>query len=207
LNDRAPLLFAELRRRGVVFSVRHLCGRADPAPIKRLYTAAGVTAQVDSFVDSNSVYAGAALALTSAGARTLAELAAAGVPSLLIPLEGAARNHQTANAHLYASQVGGLLVDKPLEIAAIAARIEKLLSNPSELRSLALRTAGWAQPNAARALVHVCERYLFASRPVKSESLPVSVFPHRSVSNDAGPWIFPSGKARMGPPVVRRKAL
>jgi len=69
LNEQAPLLFAELRRKGVVFAVHHLCGFADPAPIERAYAAAGVAAQVDGFVDSNSLYAGAALALTSAGAR------------------------------------------------------------------------------------------------------------------------------------------
>lgn len=187
LNEQAPLLFAELRRKGVVFAVHHLCGFADPAPIERAYAAAGVAAQVDGFVDSNSLYAGAALALTSAGARTLAELAAAGVPSLLIPLDGAARNHQTANARLYASRAGaGLILEKPWEIANIAARIEELVGNPVELHDLGRRIAAWAQPNAARDMVRICESYLFARRPAESSAVAVSASPDYSVSNRAG---------------------
>ncbi|HUI79715.1 MAG TPA: UDP-N-acetylglucosamine--N-acetylmuramyl-(pentapeptide) pyrophosphoryl-undecaprenol N-acetylglucosamine transferase [Bryobacteraceae bacterium] len=166
LNQLAPLLFGELRRRGLPFTVRHVSGFADPAAIERAYATAGVSARVERFVDPiASLYAGAALAVTSAGARTLAELAAAGVPALLVPLEGAAHNHQAANARLYASHLGyGLVLEDPWQIATVAGNIEHLVSNPAEMRVFSRRAAAWCQPNAARDLVHACERYLFAHR-------------------------------------------
>ena len=172
LNRQAPPLFAELRRRGLMFSIRHLSGLADPASIERAYAAAGVAAEVDSFIDPiSSIYADASLALTSAGSRTLAELAAAGVPSLLVPLEGAAQNHQAANAHLYASLVGeGLVIEEPWDMATIAALIEKLLNNPDALHALGRRASDCWRPNAARDMVYACERYLFGREPARARN-------------------------------------
>jgi len=51
-----------------------------------------------------SVYDDVTFAVTSAGIHTLAELSAAGISSLIVPLSGAARNHQFANAQLYAAR-------------------------------------------------------------------------------------------------------
>jgi UDP-N-acetylglucosamine--N-acetylmuramyl-(pentapeptide) pyrophosphoryl-undecaprenol N-acetylglucosamine transferase len=164
LDRQAPLLFAELRRRGVAFSVRHLAGFGDRRAIEPAYAAAGVAAQVEGFVDDmEPVYADASLALASAGARTLAELSAARLPAFLVPLPGAARDHQTANGELYAAETGAVVLQQPWDCSAVASRIEKLLANPDEFRRLSDAAALWARPNAARDFVHACEN-LFTGR-------------------------------------------
>ena len=158
LNREAPLLFAELRRRNVSFSVRHLVGLTGKDTVERAYAAIGVDARVEGFVDDMpSVYAEASVALASAGARTLAELSAAGLPAFVVPLPGAARNHQAANASIYAAQTGAVVLPEPWDCTAIAARIEAILAKPGELQRMAEGAARWARPHAARDVVRTCE--------------------------------------------------
>ena len=164
LNLEAPRLFAELHRRGVVFSVRHIVGFGDPASVECAYAAAGVEARVDRFVDDMApVYAGATMAIAAAGARTLAELSAAAVPSLLAPTPGAARDHQAENARCYGARTGAGLIPDSWDAAALATRIQAVLGNPEELRILRQRASAWGKPQAAAELVRACER-LIASR-------------------------------------------
>ena len=162
LNRDAPPLFGILRRSGVSFSVRHIAGHNDTDGIARAYRTEGVDAQVDGFVnDMIPVYNRATLAITSAGARTMAELSAAGVPSILIPLPGAADNHQFANARAYASRGGALLpADGKLDPDAAARQIRSIVEHESSLRRLRECSAACAHPAAAVDVVRACERLL-----------------------------------------------
>lgn len=162
LNRQAPTLFAELRRRGLSFSVRHISGFEDPAAIARTYAEAGVEAEVDSFVDDMaSLYEGATLAIASAGARTAAELSAAAIPAFLVPLPGAANDHQTANAAAYSARTGAAVVpESQWDTDRIATRIASILANPSELRLLREGAAAWTNTDAALQVVRACERIL-----------------------------------------------
>lgn len=168
LNRAAPVLFGELRRRGMVFSVRHISGFGEPAPIARAYAAAGVAAEVDSFVDDMAgVYEGATLAIASAGARSMAELSAAAIPAFLVPLPGAANDHQTANAAVYAARTGAMVVrESEWDAQSIATRIEAILANPRELHLLREGAAAWSNTDAALHVVRACERILLAREPV-----------------------------------------
>jgi UDP-N-acetylglucosamine--N-acetylmuramyl-(pentapeptide) pyrophosphoryl-undecaprenol N-acetylglucosamine transferase len=170
LNGAAPTLFGELRRRGLDFSVRHIAGFGDAAAIARAYAAAGVTAQVDSFVDDMAtVYQGATLAIASGGALTAAELSAAAIPSFLVPLPGAANDHQSANAAAYAARTGAAVVpESQWDTAHIATRIEAIVGNPQELRSRREGAASWTNADAALKVVRACERLLQAHQPAKA---------------------------------------
>lgn len=169
LNRQTPALFGELRRRGMSFSVRHISGFSDPAPIARAYADAGVDAQVDSFVDDMvPVYEGATLAIASAGARSMAELSAAAVPSFLVPLPGAANDHQTANAAAYASRTGATVVrEAAWNGDTIATRIEAILSDPPHLQILRDGAASWSNRDAALLVVRACERIAAAREPAR----------------------------------------
>jgi len=169
LNRQAPRLFAELRRSGLAFSVWHIAGFGDTAAIAREYAAAGVVAQVDQFVDDiAAVYTGATLAIASAGARTLAELSAAGIPALLVPLPGSANDHQTANARLYAAHTGaGYVLESSWDAAGLASRLAALLADPRELHRLGERAAAWNNRDAALRVVRACERVLTGRREPK----------------------------------------
>jgi UDP-N-acetylglucosamine--N-acetylmuramyl-(pentapeptide) pyrophosphoryl-undecaprenol N-acetylglucosamine transferase len=103
------------------------------------------------------------MALASAGARTLAELAAGGIPAVVVPLPGAARNHQAVNAKLYAAQTGGYAVlESPLDALAVAAHVAALVANPEELRRLGSKAAAGSRPNAACDVVRACEAMMAA---------------------------------------------
>ena len=169
LNSAAPALFGELRRRGMAFTVRHISGFGDAAAIARAYAAAGVQAEVDPFVDNMAaVYDGATLAIASGGAFTAAELSAAAIPSFLVPLPGAANDHQRANAAAYAARTGAAVVaESQWDRDGIATRIEAVLADPQELRMLREGAASWNNSDAALNVVRACERILQSREPAK----------------------------------------
>ncbi len=162
LNEEAPRFFAALIGQGIEFTVRHIAGFGDLTTIEARYTAAGITATVESFAgDMAAVYDDATFALTAAGIHTLAELSAAGIPSLIVPLSGAARNHQLSNAHLYAARTGAKVIpEKEWNPGAAASWLAEILHNPEALQNLHRGAASWVNDNAALAMVQACERII-----------------------------------------------
>ena len=162
LNEETPRLFAALKGRGIDFSVRHIAGFGDLAAIAARYAAAGVKASVEGFTsDMASVYDDVTFAITSAGIHTLAELSAAGIPSLIVPLSGAARNHQLANARLYAARTGAkVIAECEWNADSAAAWLADTLNNAAALHSLHGDSASWVNENAALAMVRACERLI-----------------------------------------------
>ena len=95
-------------------------------------------------------YATADLALTRAGALTVAELCAWGIPSLLVPLPTAAADHQRANARaLQAAGAAEMLEQSTLTATSLGAAIESLLTAPNRLAAMADAAALRGRPDAA----------------------------------------------------------
>lgn len=95
-------------------------------------------------------YAAADLALTRAGALTVAELCAWGIPSLLVPLPTAAADHQRANARaLEAAGAAELLEQSTLSAARLGAALTDLMSAPGKLAAMAESAASRGRPDAA----------------------------------------------------------
>jgi UDP-N-acetylglucosamine--N-acetylmuramyl-(pentapeptide) pyrophosphoryl-undecaprenol N-acetylglucosamine transferase len=108
LNRAVPALLAALRERSGGLAVRHQSGIGDAAAVAAAYAALGLTAQVEPFIDDMAAaYAWADVAIAAAGAVTLAELAAVGLPALVVPLSTASEDHQTANARAFAAAGSG----------------------------------------------------------------------------------------------------
>lgn len=114
----------------------HQTGREHSLAVASEYRSAGIEARVDAFVeDMAQAYGWADLVLCRAGALTVAELAAAGVGALLVPLPHAIDDHQSANARWLVEQGGGQVVAQAQlsaewlarELAALAADRERLL--------------------------------------------------------------------------------
>jgi UDP-N-acetylglucosamine--N-acetylmuramyl-(pentapeptide) pyrophosphoryl-undecaprenol N-acetylglucosamine transferase len=113
-----------LKSQGVAPRLVHQTGEKDAPDFQRRYAEAGVTAEVKAFIDDMAAaYRGAELVVCRAGASTLAELTALGLPSLLIPFPQAADDHQTVNAReLEEKGAARVLVQKdttPLELARV----------------------------------------------------------------------------------------
>jgi UDP-N-acetylglucosamine--N-acetylmuramyl-(pentapeptide) pyrophosphoryl-undecaprenol N-acetylglucosamine transferase len=128
----------------------HLTGPQDLDKVRATYIAAGRRAIVLPFLTEMELALGAAaVAISRAGASSLAELAAMQVPAILIPYPSAADNHQFYNARAFADAGAALLLDQEEATSEkLAALILKLLQDPAAgaMREELVR---WHSPHAA----------------------------------------------------------
>ena len=104
-----------------------------------------------------SRYAWADLAISRSGALTIAELAMAGLPAVLIPYPFAADDHQSANAEELSGEGAALVVDsKQLDVSQLGEAILRLISEPGELASMSRAAGALARPEAAHCIVDEC---------------------------------------------------
>lgn len=132
LNARVPALAAQLVSIGVDLRVTHQSGRdADAAAVRAAYAHANVRAVVEPFFDPIApVLAAADFVVTAAGAITLHEIAAAGVPPLVTPLRAGAGAHQYANADAFGRRTGCLVrTEEDWDEAGIAKAIAAVLGD------------------------------------------------------------------------------
>ncbi len=110
INRAVVPALVEMHQAGIEFSIMHQAGAADLDWVKSQYRAARLGADVaDYFQDMAAFYRRADLVIGRAGAITVSELAAAALPSILVPLPTAADNHQFDNAR-HLEKAGGALV-------------------------------------------------------------------------------------------------
>jgi UDP-N-acetylglucosamine--N-acetylmuramyl-(pentapeptide) pyrophosphoryl-undecaprenol N-acetylglucosamine transferase len=149
--EAAPRLAA----RSGGMAITHQTGERDLAEVRDGYRRAGLEARVEPFLFAmDREMKGADLVVSRAGATTLAELTAAGVPAILIPLPTAADDHQRRNAEvLVAGGAAEMIEQKDLTGARLADRIEGLIGAGDRLRAMSAAAKGFARPGAARAIV------------------------------------------------------
>ncbi|HEV8572995.1 MAG TPA: undecaprenyldiphospho-muramoylpentapeptide beta-N-acetylglucosaminyltransferase [Actinomycetota bacterium] len=114
----------------------------------------GLLLRAEAFVDRMElVYASADLAVSRAGASTVAELTVCGVPALLIPYPYATGRHQEANARAL-QRAGGarVLLDDQLGAESLADRIIELVDHRERLALMAEASTSFGKPDAAGAL-------------------------------------------------------
>jgi UDP-N-acetylglucosamine--N-acetylmuramyl-(pentapeptide) pyrophosphoryl-undecaprenol N-acetylglucosamine transferase len=121
LNTAVPRALARLQPELARWSILHQAGEAGVTAVTHLYAEFGLAAHVTPFVENLPyVMAHCHLAISRAGGTTLAELAAAGLPAMLVPYPSASDDHQRCNAEVYASRGGCRIVDGrhgPLPVA------------------------------------------------------------------------------------------
>lgn len=134
--------------------VTQQCRAEDLARTESAYRAAGVVADLAPFFpDIAGRIATAHLVVARAGASTVAELACAGRPSILVPLPSAIDDHQSANARALAEADAAWVYPQPsFTPAALAERLVSLFAVPLRLVSAAAAAAALARPHAARDL-------------------------------------------------------
>ena len=139
LNHLLPDACRILRENGRGFVVRHVAGAGDRvAALQQRYAEAGVEAMVVGFCEEMPAwYAEADLLLARAGAMTVCEAAAVGLPAVFVPLPHAADDHQRRNAEAVARQGGAVvLAEAELTPASLAGRLADLLFDQSRLRKM-----------------------------------------------------------------------
>src|SRR6185295_17725426 len=142
---------AELARRAGGLDIVHQTGERDLAAVQAAYASAGLTARVAPFLDGVAAEMKSAdLLLCRAGATTLAELAAAGRPAVLVPFPAATDDHQRKNAQVLASAGAAVMIqERDLTGSTLAAELNGLLGDASRRRSMSEAMRTFARPNAA----------------------------------------------------------
>jgi UDP-N-acetylglucosamine--N-acetylmuramyl-(pentapeptide) pyrophosphoryl-undecaprenol N-acetylglucosamine transferase len=157
--ERVPEMLAQVTRRGIALEVQHQAGEADLAALAQAYERDGMDARVVPYIDDMAeAYAWADMAVTRAGAGTLAELALVGRPALLVPLVDSAEDHQTANARAFAEAGAAVWTSEPeWKGALLAERIARLVTDASAWMAASRAARALATPQAAARIVSDCE--------------------------------------------------
>jgi UDP-N-acetylglucosamine--N-acetylmuramyl-(pentapeptide) pyrophosphoryl-undecaprenol N-acetylglucosamine transferase len=137
-------------------SIVHQTGARDVDDTRAAYARAGVPAVVEAFLDpvADQVHA-ADLVICRAGATTLAELAAAGRPAVLIPFPAATDDHQRHNGQVLVDGGAAVMLDeRTLDAGVLGKTVLDLLADTDRLASMSASMRTFARPDAATRIVH-----------------------------------------------------
>ncbi|MEW6415345.1 MAG: undecaprenyldiphospho-muramoylpentapeptide beta-N-acetylglucosaminyltransferase [Pseudomonadota bacterium] len=156
LNALVPQALARLpadKRPRVV----HQSGRRHLDALRANYAAAGVEAELRDYIeDMAAAYRDCDFAICRAGAMTVAELACAGVPAVLVPFPFAVDDHQTGNAAFLADAgAAWLMPQKELTAEKLAALIGGL--DRATLAAMSEKARALARPDATGRVADICE--------------------------------------------------
>jgi len=137
----------------------HQTGTAAHDALAQKFAESGIEGEVAPFIDDMpAAFARADLVICRAGAGAVAELAAAGKPSILVPLPGAADQHQLRNAEAFRKTGASVLVlDPEMDGGRLFEEVEKLRTHPELLHRMGERARSFAHPDAARRAAAVLE--------------------------------------------------
>ncbi len=136
--------------------VLHQSGKRHYEKVQKAYMQMGVEATVQPFLeDMADIYGQADLVVCRAGALTVAELAAAGVASILVPFPHAVDDHQTSNARFLSERGAAVLLPQQ---KMTPQHLANLLQGMTRARALEMAVAARAaaQPDAAQRVAQAC---------------------------------------------------
>ena len=155
LNQNLPLAVAQLAstERPVI---RHQTGPRDLVSVQAAYAAIDANADVQPFInDMAAAFAWADLVVCRSGALTVAELAAAGAASVLVPFPHAVDDHQRVNAEfLVRGNAGHCVIQRELTVENLA---QLLRQSRDQLLQQAVAARALARPEAAQTVATICE--------------------------------------------------
>ncbi len=138
--------------------VTHQSGQRHLAEVEQYYREAGVEATLLPFIDNMAAqYAEADLIICRAGASTIAELAAAGIASVLVPFPHAVDDHQTHNARFLSERGAAVLIPQqeltPQKLADLLRTLKR-----DALMEMANKARAVAKPEATQTVADECMR-------------------------------------------------
>lgn len=151
LNEVIPDALVSLKS----LEVRHQTGATMQEQVAKRYQELGIEAEATAFIqDMVSAYQWADIIICRAGAMTVSEVAAMGLPAILIPLPNAIDDHQMANAR-YLSDVGAgfILPQKDLNAKTL---IEQITKAQQQLDVMAKAAKKCARMDATKVVAEFC---------------------------------------------------
>lgn len=156
LNQAVPAAVAALAGQAQ-FQIRHQSGEKLFAEAQAAYQQADVAAEVSPFIaDMAQAFAWADLVVCRAGASTLAELCAVGVPAVLVPFAAAVDDHQTRNAQYLVEHGAAVLLKQDAGLAAaLQQTLQQLHDDPARRMAMAQAARGLARVDAAARIADI----------------------------------------------------
>ncbi len=154
LNHAVPRALYKLRHSLREWEIIHQSGPSQYDATRRTYAKLALTARVERFIGNMpEILGGADLAISRAGGTTIAELAATGVPAILVPYPHAVDDHQRRNADVLAAASACRIVDErelsdrlDVQLADVLAEV---LFDARARAAMSLAMAARARPDAA----------------------------------------------------------
>jgi UDP-N-acetylglucosamine--N-acetylmuramyl-(pentapeptide) pyrophosphoryl-undecaprenol N-acetylglucosamine transferase len=167
-NVNLPTIMPALLHAIPGLTVLHQCGSRHFESTKQAYLLSGADPErwevCPFFDDMPARFAAAHLVLSRSGASTVAELAAAGKPALLVPFAAAADHHQQRNAEaMVAAGAAVMLQEKDIEMeidselgqpSRLLSELTSLLTNPARLAAMSAAARTQAHPAAAESIAN-----------------------------------------------------
>ncbi len=147
-----------LRRSGVCCEIRHQTGTAALEATAQRYRESELRAETTAFIeDMPAAYRWADLVVCRAGASTLAELCAVGLPAVLVPLPTAADDHQSRNADWLVEAGAAFKVPEGEAFAErLGEALAALAADPARAASMAEAARRLARVDAAERVAAIC---------------------------------------------------
>lgn len=158
LNETVPKAIADLPP-SMKVEVWHQSGRNKIDATRDVYQQSQVSARVDSFIDDMAeAYAWADLVICRAGALTVSELSAAGVPAIFIPFPYAVDDHQTKNAQYMVEAGAGIIMQqKTMTVSSLSECLQDLINKGRDhLLQMAQAARTCAKPDATNDVANAC---------------------------------------------------
>jgi len=175
LNEIVPMALGELAldKRPVV---RHQAGKNKDQSTIKTYKDMEVEAEITPFIeDMAEAYEWADLVICRSGALTVAELAATGIASIMVPYPWAVDDHQTANAKYLSEQDAGILMPQSeMTKESLSELLSELCGNRDKLIEMSIRARELAKPKATDEVAAICAElagYDFDKDKFNSEKL------------------------------------
>jgi UDP-N-acetylglucosamine--N-acetylmuramyl-(pentapeptide) pyrophosphoryl-undecaprenol N-acetylglucosamine transferase len=151
LNQAARQSWPLFRRSGFPVSIVHQTGQGGFEQIRDEFAHSGLEGDVVRFItDMPAAFATADLVICRSGAGAVSELAAAGRPSILVPLPFAADDHQTRNAQALERDGAAKLVrDKEFDGQKLFDVVTELAGASGRLERMGEAARQFARPGAA----------------------------------------------------------
>ncbi len=156
LNQIVPQAIAVTTINGL--EIIHQCGEQWVDETSQQYQQLGINAQVKPFInDMAANYQWADLVICRAGAMTISELAAIGLPSILVPYPFAIDDHQTSNARYLADAGGAILMqENQLTADRLGQQLAQLLSDQQVLSTMRIALKPLARIDATNQVTDIC---------------------------------------------------
>ena len=165
INENVPRALYKVRDRLDGWEIVHQTGESHLEQTRVLYRKLGIEATVMPFIaDVPELLDRSDLTVCRAGGSTLAEVAAAGVPAVILPYPHAANDHQRKNAELFRQSGGCLLLDERETDGRLddrlAASLNGLLENDARRQRISQTVRRLGRPQAAKTIVDMIEGLL-----------------------------------------------